>query len=223
VKLKLRRKIVESQNLVLRSGYPAGSRFIFEFESEAAARSFFNCTPREALAVLQRWNCREAVARITGQPDIVLPLATVELMASAEPLQAAVAVQLFFADGSLPATVLRAAMDEMQGDSRWGIVRLSDQRQVVMSSGMSGVLLAGVGIEETTNWRRPEFWLPADLSDFTRDWQQQLGTDGRQMEYSYRIRRPGTSGPWERYTSRFRLLQGEDGLDYHLGVFAGRD
>lgn len=208
------------EKLVLRSGYPAGDRFVFEFETEDVARSFFNCTPKEALAVLRRWDCNRAVARIAGQPDIVIPLATVELMASAEPFKAAPIVELFFADGSLPATVLRTATDQMADvpDGRWGIVRLSDQRQVVMSSGMSGVLLAGVGIAETTNWRRPEFWHPADLSEFNRDWQNQ----SRQIEYSYRIRKPRSADPWEQYTSRFRLLQGEDGLAYHLGVFVGR-
>jgi hypothetical protein len=212
------------EKLVLRSGYPSGRRFIFEFDSEASARAYFNCTPKDALKVLQNWNCCEAVARIAGQPDIVLPLATVELMASSEPLKTSAAVELFFADGSLPAMVLRVAVDQMASGGRWGIVRLSDQRQVVMASGMAGVLLAGVGIEETTNWRRPEFWNPTDLSAFNRDWQRQLDLEGeRQLQYTYRIHRPGTSEPWERYTSNFRLFQGENGIRYHLGVFMGRD
>jgi hypothetical protein len=210
------------QSLKLRSGYPAGERFVFEFPDESSARSFFNCTPKDALLTLQKWGCSEAVARYAGT-ETVFPLETIELMASAEPLLIKPIVQLFFADGSLPASVLKLAAEMADSDERWGIVRLSDQRQVVMSSGMSGVLLAGVGIDETTNWKRPEFWKPEHLAAFSRDWQRQLDIEGeREIEYRYQIRKPRTTEPWEWYRSLFRLLNGEDGLQYHLGIFRDR-
>lgn len=211
------------KKLDLKSGYPANGRFIFEFEDEASARSFFNCTPKDALIVLERWNCSAAVARVAGQSDIILPLATVRLMASSEPLLRSPIAQLFFADVSLPAAILKQAADLINSEDRWGIVRLTDERQVIMSGGMSGVLLSGVDLEQTTNWRRPEFWHPGDLDEFNRDWQRQLEVEnGQSIERRYRIHKPQTADPWEWYNSSYRLIQGEDGLQYHLGIFVGR-
>ncbi|NJR63570.1 MAG: hypothetical protein HC769_35195 [Cyanobacteria bacterium CRU_2_1] len=102
-------------------------------------------------------------------------------------------------------------------------MRLSDERQVIMSSGMAGVLLSGVGIDETTNWRRPEFWNPGDLEDFNRDWRRQLDLEGNgAIEYRYRIHKPRSNDPWEWYGSSYRLLQGERQTLYQVCTFIDR-
>jgi hypothetical protein len=199
-------------------GHPCQDSFVFEFASEAEARGVFACDANLVLRILEKWGAENAIVRIKGEPDMAIPKATIRLMSEFEPL-----VQIFFADTSLPPAVLKAAAQKTEEEEgRWGIVRMSDERQVVMSSGMSGVLLSGVGIDETTNWRRPEFWHPEDLEAFNRDWRRQLDTESNGMlEYRYRIRKPGSSDPWEYYSSNYRLL--EEGSDlYQVCTFVGR-
>jgi hypothetical protein len=203
----------------IRRGFPAGQSFVFEFPTEQDARGFFACEGSAALKTLERWGCEMAIARVSGQQDISIPIATLRLMSEFKPL-----VQLFFADTSLPPSVLRRAVVRMdEGEGRWGIVRMRDERQVVMSSGMAGVLLAGVGIESTTNWRRPEFWNPDQLREFNSQWRRTLDEAGdRIMDYRYQIRKPGSRDPWEWYRSSYRLMRGEDGGLYQMCEFLSR-
>ena len=201
----------------IKSGFPVHGGFVFEFNSESEARGAFACDACSVLKILEKWNCDRALVRIAGHPDTTIPIATIRLMSEFEPI-----TQLFFADTSLPTTILKAATIKVEEDSRWGIVRMSDERQVVMSSGMSGVLLSGVGIDETTQWKRPEFWELSDLAAFNQVWQQQIGINSGEMEYRYRIRKPRTNQPWEWYRSRYRLLRGEDGILYQVCTFVER-
>lgn len=201
----------------IRSGHPCDDSFVFEFDSEDEARGVFACNTKHVLRILEKWGASSAIVRVKGQPDIAVPLATIQLMQQFEPL-----VHIFFADTSLPPVVLKAAVEKSEEEGRWGIVRLSDERQVVMSSGMSGVLLSGVGIDETTQWRRPEFWHLEDLTEFNRDWRTRLDEDGdTAMEYRYRIHKPGTNDPWEHYTSSYRLLRAGQDL-YQVCTFVAR-
>lgn len=205
-------------NSLIKSGYPCQNSFVFEFRSESEARGVFACDTKLVLAILEKWNANHAVIRIPGQDDVCVPIATIRLMQEFEPL-----VQIFFADTSLPPVVLKAAAQKSEEEGRWGIVRLSDERQVIMSSGMAGVLLSGVGIEETTNWRRPEFWHLEDLAAFNRDWRRQLDLEGDQViEYRYRIHKPSSNDPWETYRSSYRLLSGEQDV-YQVCTFLDRE
>lgn len=204
-------------NSLIKSGYPCKNSFVFEFQSETEARGVFACDTKLVLHILERWGASSAVIRIPGQTDVCVPIATIRLMQEFEPL-----VQIFFADTSLPPVVLKAAAQKSEEEGRWGIVRLSDERQVIMSGGMAGVLLSGVGIDETTNWRRPEFWHLDDLDEFNRDWRRQLDVEGNEaIEYRYRIHKPGSNDPWEWYTSSYRLLKGEQDL-YQICTFIDR-
>lgn len=206
-------------NSTIRSGYPCKNSFVFEFRSEAEARGVLACDTKLVLSVLEKWGANIAVIRVPGESDICVPIDTIRLMNEFEPL-----VQIFFADTSLPPIVLKAAVQKSEEEGRWGIVRLSDERQVIMSSGMGGVLLAGVGIDETTNWRRPQFWHSEDLDNFNRDWQRQLDVEGSgEIEYRYRIHKPGSNDPWEYYRSSYRLLRGGGDRDlYQVCTFIER-
>lgn len=205
-------------NSSIKSGYPCKDAFVFEFRSEAEARGVFACETQLVLHILEKWGANHAVIRISDQSDICVPIATIRLMQEFEPL-----VQIFFADTSLPPMVLKAAAQKSEEEGRWGIVRLSDERQVVMSGGMAGVLLSGVGIDETTNWRRPEFWHLGDLEEFNRDWRRQLDTEGNgAIEYRYRIHKPGSNDPWDWYRSNYRLLRGEGQELYQICTFVDR-
>lgn len=203
----------------IKHGFPLKDAFVFEFKNEAEARGNFACDARSVLKTLENWHCSQAVVRIPGQPDTFIPIDTIRLMAEFDPI-----VELFFADTSLPPVVLKAAVQKSEEEGRWGIVRLSDERQVVMSSGMAGVLLSGVGIDETTQWKRPEFWHPEDLDNFNRDWRRQLDVEGNgSLEYRYRIHRPSTNEPWEWYRSSYRLLQANQGSElFQVCTFVDR-
>lgn len=206
------------QKTAIKSGFPVAGAFVFEFNSESEARGTFACDTKSVLKILKDWSCHTAVIRIDGQVDMEVPLETIRLMAEFEPI-----VELFFADGSLPPIVLKAATQKSEDEGRWGIVRMSDERQVIMASGMAGILLSGVGINETTNWRRPEFWHPDDLRDFNRNWQRQLDVEGNgAIEYRYRIHKPGSNDPWEWYRSSYRLLRGENNVLYQVCTFIDR-
>jgi hypothetical protein len=194
---------------------PVNGEMVFEFKTEAEARGTFACDAKSALKALERWNCDRAVVRIAGQPELTIPIATLRLMAEATPI-----VQLFFADTSLPTSVLKVATIKAEESSRWGIVRMSDERQIVMSSGMSGILLSGVSIDQTTQWKRPEFWNLEHLNEFNQTWQHELREDSSNaIEYRYQIRKPNTRDPWEWYRSSYRLMRGEDGLLYQICTF----
>lgn len=202
----------------VRSGFPTQDSFVFEFPDEDEARGLFACETKHVLATLEKWSAVTAVIRIPKQADVIVPIATIRLMVEFEPI-----VELFFADVSLPPAVLKTATQKSEDEGRWGIVRMSDERQVVMASGMAGVLLSGVGINETTNWRRPEFWHPDDLRNFNRDWQRQLDVEGNgSIEYRYRIHKPGSNDPWEWYRSNYRLLRGENNVLYQVCTFIDR-
>jgi|SRR5579883_276729 len=200
---------------LIRSAYPNNDAFIFEFKSEAEARGVFACETHLILKILERWNAVTAVIRIPGQTDIRVPIATIRLMQEFEPI-----TSIFFADTSLPPLVLKAAVEKSEDERRWGIVRLSDERQVVMSNGMSGVLLAGVNIDETTQWKRPEYWHPDDLQSFNTYWRNY--EIGQEIEYRYRIHKPKSNDPWEWYRSGYRLIQGEDRDLYQVCIFLDR-
>lgn len=205
-------------NSLIKSGYPYKDAFVFEFQSETEARGVFACDAAQVLRILEKWSASNAIVRIAGQADLCVPIATIRLMQEFEPL-----VQIFFADTSLPPMVLRAATQKSEEEGQWGIVRLSDERQVIMSSGMTGVLLSGVGIDETTNWRRPEFWHLEDLEEFNRDWRRRLDIEGNEaIEYRYRIHKPGSNDPWEWYRSSYRLLRGERQELYQICTFVDR-
>lgn len=202
----------------IKSGYPCKNSFVFEFPTESEARGVFACENRLVLSILEKWGATAAVIRIDGQEDVCVPIDTIRLMTEFEPV-----VELFFADTSLPPIVLKAAIQKQEEEGRWGIVRMSDERQVVMSSGMAGVLLSGVGIDETTQWKRPEFWHPEDLSNFNRDWQRQLDVEGNgALEYRYRIHKPNSSDPYEYYRSSYRLLQSDRGELFQVCTFVDR-
>ena len=136
------------QHTLIKDWLPTRDAFIFTFDSEEQARSYFACDARSALKTLTQWHCNTAVARIVGQEDIRIPIATIKLMAEFKPL-----VELFFADVSLPPIVLKQAIEKSEAEGRWGIVRMrqgDESRQVIMSSAMQNVLLPTVAIADTT-------------------------------------------------------------------------
>lgn len=197
----------------------SGSLF-FDYKNEQEARCALCCEAKAMLRSLIKKNCYQAILRVPGQRDVVIPIASLRAMADFEPL-----IEVFMADTSLPPRILIESGRLLESeDGAWGVVRMSDQRQVLISSGLSPHLLAGVAISETTsgNWERPKFWHPDDLEHWEQEWRSQLNDDGsNSTEFRYRIHKPNSNDPYEWYRSLFRLIQSENGL-FQIGVFRDR-
>jgi hypothetical protein len=122
---------------------------------------------------------------------------------------------LWFAQISIDPTLLRIANDLMQERSATGVVRLSDELQVVMNDG-AAVVNPGHTFVEATNWTRDRYYHPTDL-----DGLRQLTRQQNEFELTWRSFDPDlgmydrTPGNWLEFTHRYRLIEGE--IDaYHL-------
>ncbi len=129
---------------------------------------------------------------------------------------------LWFANIAVSPVMLTIATDLMNNPRKAGVVRLSDELQVIMSDGCK-LLNPGHSMKEATNWTRSQFWHPQDLIDFRRDCQQQLNPDGSNtIEFTWRSFDPDlgmsnhTPGNWLEFVTRYRLLDGGDGDFYQV-------
>lgn len=104
-------------------------------------------------------------------------------------------------------------------DNNSGLVRLNDNVQLVLTHG-SAISLGVADASPYTNLRREDYWFPADLESFNREWRQQLREDGtNSIEFSYLALDDPLNDQqeklnWVRCTSRYRLLKDGNQL-YH--------
>lgn len=106
-----------------------------------------------------------------------------------------------------------------------GIVRIADNQQVAMSHAnakKSADFTAGAGVKKAVSWRREDFWHPGDLSDFDRDWKQQLEPNNPNswIEYKRKSFDPelglNSENGWIEFANRYKLLVDEFGNSYHV-------
>ena len=119
---------------------------------------------------------------------------------------------LWFAQIAVSPALLRIANQLMENPSMTGVVRLSDELQVIMSDGCA-VLNPGHTLTEATTWKRPDFWHPQDLADFRRMCRQQS-----ELEFTWRSFDPldPTKTIDLEFTTRYRLVDGQDGQHYQV-------
>ena len=129
---------------------------------------------------------------------------------------------LWFANIAVSPGLLVIANDLMNNPSKAGVVRLSDELQVIQSDA-NKILNPGHTMLESCTWRRSQFWHPQDLVDFRRDCQQQLNPDGSNfIEFTWRSFDPAlgmsnkTPGNWLEFSTRYRLYDGADGDFYQV-------
>lgn len=129
---------------------------------------------------------------------------------------------LWFANVAITPNILAIANDLMENPRKAGVTRLSDERQIIMSDACK-ILNPGHTMQEATNWNRSDFWHPQDLIDFRRECQQTLSPDGSNtLEFTWRSFDPAlglrdrTPGNWIKFTTKYRLFDGEDGDFYQL-------
>ena len=129
---------------------------------------------------------------------------------------------LWFANTAVSPGLLVIANDLMNNPRKAGVVRLSDELQVIQSDA-NKILNPGHTMQESCNWTRSQFWHPQDLIDFRRDCQQQLNPDGSNfIEFTWRSFDPilgmnnNTPGNWLEFSTRYRLYDGADGDFYQV-------
>lgn len=133
-----------------------------------------------------------------------------------------VANMLWF--GKIPVTpaLFRLAADLIENPRRAGIVRIPDERQIILTN-ESGYSLKNASLEEAVTWTRENYWHPQDLQEFRQRCRQELSAEGESyIEHTYRAFDPTlgatnpTFGNWVRLTQRYRLFDGNDGNFYQL-------
>lgn len=151
---------------------------------------------------------------------ISVPRRQVELLdtiASDEPSKL-----VWFANVGITPAILQIANELMENPRKTGVVRLSDELQVLMSNGCN-VLNPGHTLQEATTWKRSQFWHPQDLIDFRRESQQRLSDDGSNtIEFTWRSFDPDLGfdcrepGNWLEFSTSYRLLDGGNGEFYQV-------
>ncbi len=169
---------------------------------------------------------KHTILRCTGtQKQLRIPASLnhseLEIMTqSQETIQ--IANMLWF--GRVPVTpeLFRLCADLIENPRSAGIVRIPDERQIIITN-ESGSSLKNATPEEAVTWSRSDYWHRADLAEFRQRCRQELSAGGESViEHTYRAFDPTlgannpTSGNWVRMTQSYRLFDGNDGNHYQI-------
>ncbi len=107
--------------------------------------------------------------------------------------------------------IIRLALEICERPRAAGIVRMSDERQILVHDAVS-CTLNFTSPKDATNWTRSQYWYPQDLIDFRRRCEQELSPGGSStIEHKYLSFEPtkgmndNTPGNWMEITSRYQL------------------
>jgi hypothetical protein len=103
-----------------------------------------------------------------------------------------------------------------QPERRSALVRLYDERQIVVTES-SSVLIKGATLEEAVQRKRSSYWYLPDLEDFRRESRQSLEPNNESsfIEFSWRgVSKDGIN--WRRFTNKYRLIQDSYGVLYQV-------
>lgn len=106
---------------------------------------------------------------------------------------------------------------------RGAVVRLSDEKQIILSRANSS-LIASSTLLQAVERKRHEYWHPEDLEQF-RMFTQELepnNPDSRR-EFSFRIFDPVSGDNWRRNTNEYRLIEDALGIKYHFSINLGQE
>jgi hypothetical protein len=125
---------------------------------------------------------------------------------------------LNFGQCEIPHELLRYVYEMGESDSSQGLVRLADNRQIVLSEKSR---LFTPDFEEVMKKTRADYWYAPDLEEFDREWKQALRPDGTNwITKTYRVFNhadPTDRDGWREFTSRYRLLLDDRGNTYQIG------
>jgi len=121
---------------------------------------------------------------------------------------------LLFGTCEIPYELQRTVLEMGESSSAQGLIRVSDNRQLILSDGCK---LTTPDVSSMISATRESYWNLADLAEFDRRWRQELTPSGDWLTMTYRTHKIGDSSSDRRvYTNRFRLLLDASGNPYHL-------
>ena len=131
--------------------------------------------------------------------------------------------QLWFANNvAVSPQLLHLGVGIIESPGIKGIVRLRDERQVVMHEQTKRLLFSNKPAKYTTELCRAQYMHPEDLYNLRREIRQQASADGSLLEYTYRAFDPELGpfdtrpGNWRQFTSTYRLYDGGDSDFYQV-------
>ena len=124
--------------------------------------------------------------------------------------------ELWFGSGtSYSPGLIRLALEICERPRSAGLVRLRDERQILIHDEASCTLKVATA-QEATEWTRESYWHPQDLLDFRRRCRQESN-----LENTYRTFEPSLGmyntepGNWMEISTRYQLIEVE-GESYQL-------
>ena len=121
---------------------------------------------------------------------------------------------LLFGTCEIPYELQRTVLEMGESSSAQGLIRVSDNRQLILSDGCK---LTTPDVSAMVSATRESYWNLEDLAEFDRRWRQELTPSGDWLTMTYRTHKIGDSSSDRRvYTNRFRLLLDASGNPYHL-------
>jgi len=130
--------------------------------------------------------------------------------------------ELAISEMMISAPFLRVLSEMLdQPEEKATIVRVSDERQIVVSASMSP-LITSASPTEATRRKREDYWHLPHLEDFRRDWRQYLEPNNPKStrEISFSCCDPVTKGNWRKMTNRYRAVE-VNGEVYHYSINVG--
>lgn len=123
-------------------------------------------------------------------------------------------------------TDIARALDEiLECDNGAGMVRLSDNQQIILNESATCTLGDRATLDDAVRWRRSDYWLAEDLDRAWQEWRSlEVNNPDSNCEITYLIG-DATKGAGvilsphqciQRVTSRYRLVQDGNGILYHV-------
>ncbi len=108
-------------------------------------------------------------------------------------------------------------------DAKGAVVRLSDEKQVILSKANSTLIASGTLLQAVER-KRIEYWHPQDLDEFrTFTLSLEPNNPDSRREFNFRIFDPITGSNWRRNTNEYRLLEDAFGVKYHFSLNLGQE
>jgi hypothetical protein len=121
---------------------------------------------------------------------------------------------LLFGNCEIPFELQRYIFEMGESDRASGLIRVSDNRQLILSDGCR---LTTPDVDSMVSATRESYWNLEDLAEFDRRWRQELTPGGGWMTMIYRTHKIDDPTSEKRlYTNRFRLLLDGMGNPFHL-------
>lgn len=202
----------------------SNDELIAETPSQLEARALVTIFGNSLAASAYRFNRKRAVIRFRdGDRPYRIPA---KLVNGGGPVTGTIVAtpEIAISEMMISAPFLRVLAEMMERpEDRATIVRVSDERQIVVSASMAPLITSATPAEATRR-RREDYWHLPDLEEFRRDWRQHLEPNNPDStrEITFACCDPVTRDNWMSLTNRYRAIE-MNGEIYHYSVNVGSE